>query len=452
MDKIKNEIISWRKVLKLSATFFGICLIFVACKKDQTDIGNSLQSESLDLKMVDTFTIITYSDELDSMDSDETSSSLLGAYLDPVFGLVECGIVTQLLLSSVNPDLGASATTIVDSIVLSFEYSSILKYGNLDDMTFEVFEITDDLIRDDQTYYTFENPTLTGGDLMLSGSETQLPDIYNFQVIGTDTLDAQLRLHLDPSLGDAFVIANEAGDLASFTTYFSGLYIKVDGSTLGQSEGSVLYFNLEDGDSKLTMYFDDLGTPGEYSFQINSKAARYNKIEYDRTGTDVEALLADKNLGANEFYMQAGAIRAVVEFPYIMEFNKDSSGNDDFKIINRAELFLPVQDFEPDYFNPSANLFIARIVDKKLSEFIVDNNFSSTLGVGNTVSYDSDDKEFRFIMTREIQALLTGGQTNVGYRIYSPNFFASSIERIIFNGPDSPLKERPRLEITYTDY
>ncbi|MBN4071210.1 hypothetical protein JYT72_01740, partial [Crocinitomix catalasitica] len=67
-------------------------------------------------------------------------------------------------------------------------------------------------------------------------------------------------------------------------------------------------------------------------------------------------------------------------------------------------------------------------------------------------SYDSDDKEFRFIVTREIQALLTGGQANVGYRIYSPNFFASSIERIIFNGSASTLKERPRLEITYTEY
>ena len=55
-------------------------------------------------------------------------------------------------------------------------------------------------------------------------------------------------------------------------------------------------------------------------------------------------------------------------------------------------------------------------------------------------------------MTLEIQAILNGDIDNNGFRIYPPSFFGSSIERIIFNGPESTLKDKARLEVTYTDY
>jgi hypothetical protein len=458
MNKNKIEIISWRKVLKLSATFFGIVLMLSACKKEDTDIGDSLQSESLGLMVSDTFTLMTYSDQLDSLDSDETSVGLLGSYVDPVFGKADCGIVTQILPSSVNPDLGSSATTIVDSVVLSLKYESLRKYGNLTNMTFEVYEITDQLIRDNQTYYTFQTPNTTGSSLVLAGSETQYPDIYSLQIVGDDTLSPQLRINLDPSFGMTMVAANESGQMSSdatFASFFKGLYIKVDGSALGQGEGAVLYFSMEDAASKVTMYFHDSATPSvaeNFSFLINSDAARYNEMIFDRSGTSVEAILADKSLGEEEFYMQAGGIRAIIEFPHILSFNNDSLGNYDPKIINRAELFLPVQDFEPDAFNPSASLFVARIVDNRISTFTVDYDYTSSFESGNTVSYDATAKEFRFILTREIQSLLKGDNENVGYRVYSPNFFASSVERVIFNGSNTSLKEKPRLEITYTEY
>ena len=71
---------------------------------------------------------------------------------------------------------------------------------------------------------------------------------------------------------------------------------------------------------------------------------------------------------------------------------------------------------------------------------------------GNTVTYDQTNKEYRFIMTREVQAILNGERANSGFRIYTPSFFASSVERVIFNGTNSNLKDKPRLEITYTDY
>jgi hypothetical protein len=454
MQKKINEILIRRKVAKLSATFFCCVLILGACKKNDSNIGDGLSDEQLNVSKTDTFTIVSYSELVDSVESDETAIGLLGAYVDPVFGKVDCGTVLQITPSSINPDLGTTATTVVDSVVLSLKFTGLLFYGNPCDLTFEVYEITDDLVRDDQDYYAFQTPNHTGANIILAGSETQTPDPYSLVVVGDDTLSAHLRIPLLTSVGDEFVADNSAGLFASeevFIDNFKGLYVKVNSSSLSNGQGAVFYLSPEDAISGLTMYFHDGPTAGEFSFLINSNTARYNQIQFDRTGTDVEALLADTSLGMNSFFMQAGAIRAVVKFPHIMDF-VGSGATFDPKIINRAELVLPVQDYTPDAYNPSRFLFITRIIDDKYSDFTVDYDIGSAFDGNNAVYYDPDKKEFRFQMTRELQHVLTGGGENVGYRIYPPSFFASSVERVIFNGQNTTLKDKPRLEITYTDY
>ena len=449
---------SKRRVVKLSATFFISFLLLASCKKEESNIGSSLPGEGLNVQKLDTFSIITYSEELDSMESDETAVSMLGQYNDPVFGNVDCGIVTQVRLSSANPSFASNiADVIVDSVVLALKFTTINYYANLDDITIEVFEIGDNLIRDDQDYHTFENPTIVGSNLVLAGTETQKPDFVGQQIVGSDTLSAQLRIRLDPtSIGTNLVNINGAGNMStdeSFVAAFKGLYIKVDGTSLAPGQGGVYYFSLENSLSKLTMFFHETLDPATkfFDFNINSSAARYNKITYDRSGTKVESLLADKSLGQQEFYTQGGAIWAVVEIPHIMDLNYNAAGDLDRKIINKAELIVPVQDFEQDRFEPSSSLFFAKVVDKTTSDFTLDYSFQSTIA-GNTVNYDQDNKEFRFLLTNEIQAILNGTRENTGYRIYAPSFFASTVERVVFNGPESTLKNKTRLEITYTDY
>lgn len=460
MTDNKIRIRSKRKVVKLSATFFIALALLGSCKKEKTTIGSNLLADSLNVhKAIDTFTIITYTDLLDSMESDETSVNLLGYYNDPVFGSVDCGIVTQIRLSGSNPDIGATAAdVIVDSVVLQLGYTGIKWYGNLDDMTVEVYEVDEDLLRDDQDYYTFDTPITTGADLVMSGSNIVSPDVLSEVALANgDTLAAHLRIRLDTTtLGDKLVDLKHAGSMSTdeaFVSAFKGLYIKANGSSLVTAQGGVLYFGLESSLSKMTLYFHEVSdlTPKEYDFNINASAARYNKIDYDRSGTTVESVLMSPSLGQEAFYAQAGGAWAVVELPHIMDLNNDADGNPNPKIINKAQLILPVQDFAADGFDPSVSMFIARVVDSKLSDFTLDYSLSSALA-GNTVNYDQTKKEFRFNMTLELQAILNGETENKGFRIYAPSFFASSIERVIFNGPDSPLKNKARLEVTFTDY
>jgi len=450
--KIKSK----RKVLQLSATFFMAILVFAACKKEYTNIGDGLEEGSLDLQTTDTFTLVTYSEEVTALETDETAVNMLGSYVDPVFGKVDCGIVTQIRLSSVNPAFGTTANIVIDSVVLSLNYTSIKYYANLDPITVEVYEITEDLNRLDSNYYASKVIGTTGINLVEPGYETIDPEVVADQILADDTLPAHLRIRLDPSFGMDMVNANVAGNMATddgFVSFFKGLYIKVNGTSLSTGQGTVLYFALESSLSNVTMYFHDNVSlvANRFIFNINSSCARYNDIKFDRTGTNVEAVLLDPTKGSEEFYFQGSAIRAVIKFPYLMDFNFDSLGNSDPKIINKAELILPIQDFTADAFDPSTYLFISKIIDATVSGFTLDYGIGQT-GSLRTVSYDQTNKEFRFVITREINAILTGDSDNNGLRLYSPSFFGSTIERIVFNGSNASLKEQPRLEITYTNY
>lgn len=441
--KTNKSLKNWRAIGKLSATFLLSITLLASCKKEDSAIGAGLNPNGLNVFTTDTFTVKTFSQKVDSITTDETSINLLGAYKDPEFGLVDCGIATQIRLSSEGPNFGT--VTSVDSVVLSFAYSSIKFYGSVKEMNFEVLEITDELVRDDKDYYAFSEINTTGSNLILAGSENITAKPYNKVTVGTDTLSPQIRFKLDPSFGQTLIDnAAQMTTNEAFTSYFKGFYIKVtDPNSLNTGEGSILYFSLEDALSKLVLYYTNDNTDKKtFTFNINSKCARFNKINFDRSGTDVQNVLDNPENGEEKFYMQSSSIRAVVEFPYLLDFYKDKK-----RIINKAILIVPVQDFQPDVFDPTVSLFIAKAKTNLVSDLTFDYpNFNSF------VKYDEDKKQFRFLLTREVQAMLNGERDNTEFRIYPGSFFGSSIERIIFSGANSSSKHKTRLEITYTEY
>ena len=117
MNKYKT-LKNWRIVTKLSATFLLGAILISSCKKEESTVGSSINPNGLEVITSDTFSVKTYSSELDSLETDETSVSLLGAYNDPEFGLVDCGVVTQIRLSSEGPNFGDVNDITVDSVVV----------------------------------------------------------------------------------------------------------------------------------------------------------------------------------------------------------------------------------------------------------------------------------------------------------------------------------------------
>ena len=227
---IKKQIDSGRKVIKLSATFFALVLVLIACKKEETGIGADLQNGNLNVIVQDTFTIKTYSEEIVEMESDETSVGLLGAYNDPVFGKVNCGFVTQIVPENLDPQFTDLGEFNMDSVVLALSYTSINYYANIEDIVVEVYEIDDVLTREDQDYYTSDTPTLidASNNLVLDaieGTEIKVDFVAN-SIVGADTLSPQLRINLDTEVGEGLITDALDGQMGSNfqTTTFKGSF------------------------------------------------------------------------------------------------------------------------------------------------------------------------------------------------------------------------------------
>ncbi len=426
----------WRRVIQLSATFLLLIFVAVSCKKKDSKVGeNELDPNSLlQGAQVDTFALTTFTIIDDSVITDNPAYSLLGSYNDPKFGTVKAGFYTQLRLSGVNPNFGDVMTITVDSVVLGLEYAGY--YGDLSPQTVEVYEMSQSL-HIDSTYYAFTTKTTTGSDLVEPGFGTFTPNPSAVTVIGTDTVDTQLRIRLKNSLGTQFINEAASGgtNFASnenFLNYFKGIHVKVNNGAQASGTGGIFYFNGNDPLSKLTIYYTQSGTQKKYDLLINSECADFNHVDIDNSGKPVQQVVNDTISGQKEFYSQAFKTRAIVKMPTITNLPKKA-------VIHKAQLILPIQYQTGAKYSPASELSVSVRIDNLLS------------GIGVLALYDSYKKQYTIDIRNYLQAFVSGS-VSTDELILSPRFFITSADRVIFNGKNTINKMKPKLVVTYTEF
>jgi hypothetical protein len=436
-----NQPLMWRKGLALSATFLFCLFLGVACKKKENTLGqNSIdQNELLSSATTDTFSITSFSYLNDSIISDNAPFGIIGSYHDPKFGMFNSELYTQFRLSGLSPDFGDISGIVVDSFVLALEYvGSTSFYGETGDQTFEVFEIAEDL-HIDSTYYSSDVKSHVGGDLVQPGKNVINLNPSNITVVDSDTIDSQIRIHLDPAKADALLAEADAGtgsfdDNDAFLNYFKGLHIKTNNFGQNSGEGGVFYFNLTDPASKLTIYYTQAGEQKTYDFLINSSCADFNHVDIDNSMTNVATVINDTVSGQLEYYAQSFGARAVIRIPGLDNIPSNA-------IVHTATLILPVQHQTGSKYEPSSDITVA------ITETEGD---SQLFGVG-TASYSTYTKSYEIDLRSYIQGLVSNATGNNGL-ILSPILYNTSAERIIFNGPNTINKEKPILKILYTEF
>lgn len=427
----------WRKVFGLSATFLIALFLTVSCKKKESNLGaNALDPNSLlNAHQVDTFSLTTFTIAEDSVISDNPAYAVLGSYNDPKFGTFDANFYTQLRLSGLNPNFGDVGDIVIDSVVLGLEY--VDSYGNYAQQTLEVYEVTEKM-HIDSTYYSFTTLTHNATNLVEPGFENFTPNPTAITVIGTDTVDTQLRIRLRNSLGQQLI--DEASMIGgtnfttneNFSTYFKGLHVKVNNGAQASGQGGVFYFDLNDPLSKMTIYYSQGGTNKRFDFLINSECADFNHVDINNSGKPVQTVINDTVSGQKEFYAQAFKNRAVVQMAGLSNLPKKA-------IIHKAELILPVQYQSSAKYMPSYELSVSVRINEILS------------GIGVLGYYDNYKKQYTIDVKNYLQALVSG-QISTTELILSPRFFVNSADRIIFNGPTTINKMKPKLVITYTEF
>ncbi len=427
---------AWRKVFRLSATFFLVVSLLISCKKRESNIGKDVldPNELLGSAQVDTFQLTTFAYAEDSVISDNPAFALLGSYNDPKFGTVNANFYTQLRLSGLNPNFGDLATLAIDSVMLGLEYAGY--YGEFSPQTVEVYEMTES-IDIDSTYYSFTTKNTSSTDLVEPGYGTFTPNPEGITVIGTDTVDTQLRIKLKNSLGTQMITEASSGGTnfssnENFLSYFKGLHVRVNNGSQLSGKGGVFYFNINDPLSKLTIYYSQDGEQKTFDLLINSECADFNHVDINNAGKPVENVLNDTISGQTEYYAQAFKSRAVVKIPGMKKLPKNA-------IIHKAQLVLPVQYQTGAKYLPSDELSVAIQEDGKLS------------GIGVFGIFDYALKQYTVDVRTYLQALVSG-QVSTDELIFSPRLFITSSDRVIFNGPNTINKKKPKLIVTYTTF
>ena len=433
------------------AIWVSVFIFALSCKKGDNFIGSELQNEDINVSQLTNFTINTYTKEADSLKADELSVSTLGSMKDAELGKTESSFFTQLRLPVENVDFtsgGSLSDIVLDSIVLTLEYFD--HYGNLDAQTFEVYEVSDN-IDIDSTYYNGTTFTNAGTNLVESGKGTLTPNPTSKVFNGTDTVSAQLRLKLDNSFGQ--LILNESGNATlsnntSFAQFLKGIEVKVNNPGQANGSGAILLFNLISANSNVTLYYRNTVTSDTLFFNLlmNTSCARVNLNTHDYTGTMVAPQLLDSTLGITEVYVQGlKGLKTQIELTDIMNL-KDSN-----IIINKAVLTMPVNTASSSTFEPIEQMLIVRNEDGEKYLLPDQTQFSGVAGLQNVGgAYNEDDEQYEFIITRYVNAVLTGLIPNNTLTLETISAMVTPNRSVLYGS--GSLVAQPQLTITYTKY
>ena len=324
----------------------------------------------------------------DSLTSEKRTSSLLGCMNDPVFGRSTANLLAQLRLSSNEVDFGVNPR--IDSAMLLLKYQDY--YGDTTQLQgMRIYELTQNLFFD-STYYS--NLNMTG---FYNPAET-VADFSYYPRPGQDSL----MIRLSDELGNKLVNTDTANlsDNTAWLAFFKGLYF--ESQPVGQG-GSIVYFNLTGGKSRLTLYYHNDGNDSlKYEVVINSNSSWVNLFSHNYSGTPIAGLINDSTGTFPEVYVQAMAglrSRLKLEIPpaILAKIN-------DGITINKAELILTIPD-DPTAgaFGRPKSLRIFRVGASGKNEFIDDLLLGEAYYGG---TFSSKTSTYRFNIGRHLQNIL----------------------------------------------
>ncbi len=428
-----------------------IFLTFYSCKKDPNDIGYTLLpgSDTLNVRSVDTVTIIAYSLIQDSIRTDKRTENMVGSMVDPVFGVTSANYYTQFRLSAESNDFGSNP--VMDSIVLQLRYSTI--YGDTNTLqTLKVYEMSQDLSYD-STYYSNQSIAIYGN---LLASYTFRPKPKDSVLVKGVKTAPHIRINLSKMtnyFGNKilFTPADVINSNLSFIKYMKGLAIQ---SVPVSSGGALISILPIDANSKLVLYFhNDSTTYNAFDMPVNSLCARMNQFDHNgylSASPELKNQILNKDtlLGKEKLYIQGlGGVQTKIRIPYIKELRNLG------KIaINNALLVLKNIEFDTTYAPVPAIYLLQK---DSLGRFANVLDYVEGANYFGGV-YDKNKKTYTIRLTRHIENILLGKVTNHDLYLMASHPSGSTLvpNRVIVRGtnPSDPTvtSDRIQLQIVYT--
>jgi len=459
-----------KRPLKQVALLVSI-IFFIACEKPEESLGIDLQPEEdiLGISAIDTFTIEGQTLPEDSILTDNVLTGLVGAYIDPQFGYTKAEHTSEIRLTTSNPVFFLNGSSIenlvVDSLILNLSFNrgfEIPVYGSTGEQFFQVFEVIDSLdVTED--YYDQTTVDIIGEDLIMEGHNMQRPDYLSSVFIDDEEALPAVRLPLKHELAQRIFDASTIDGLSAveFLELIKGLQITVDENAPGVNlaETGLVLFDTDLGFSRIELYYRDTGvttSTGQdstlfYDFELRSGTGKYNGFQHDFLNGGNPNLIRQvineiPDSGKELLYVQAGGgTKLRVDLPYLENLKQI-----DGIALAKAELILPVNESSGGRFTVPSRLLLFAL-DENEDSFVLDEFLQDPAGFSFIDgAFDSENNQYRFILTRFLQQVLNGEKQFNGFEIVSQRA-STTANRVILNGAENP-GEKLRLEIIFTNF
>lgn len=434
-----------RKTFRFSASFFNLTLFLLfatlglnSCKESDTLGGNLLpSSDQSQFKTSSKFNLTTFTIKEDSIKSDDLSISLIGSYVDPIFGKSTASFITEFVSSTNQLDFGSNP--IADSIILTMTYSSYYgKVNKFDGLQkFRIYKVSNGLIKD-SSYYSAENPNKYALESDFISEHTFLPDPSGKYQTGTPVEKFKLPL----SFGQQFLNNQSLINSGGFLNFFKGFYLKPVNDFQASGQGAVLSFNLINPEvpSKMTLYFhnDNNGANQKFEMLINSDCSRVNFFKHDRNGIPaINNQFTDTAQGKTQLFIQNMAGLSSKIWFTNLESWKDSMP----LAITKAELIVPVESSLIDIYGVPSRLLLVEKDDQGQYVSISDFDLGDSYFNGN---YNPSKQTYNFNLALYIQEILAGKRTQKGLYLV-PTASAVGANRVVLKGSNFI-----KFNVTYT--
>lgn len=402
-----------KAITVFSLVIFGSALLY-NCEPDADTLGEQLFLDGAAQGNEKIFDVAAFN--INNKDSIRTDAAkltygVLGAFKEGQFGMQKASYLTQLRLSTYNPDFGTNAT--VDSVVLVVKprYASDSVTTNTVDDNYTFTNATETNVNAKKVVNTY--PVLKFGKAkrtfnirvhevndFLKGVSDSVKSNQVFAYgteLGTKEFKGSvssvaitkddggsalftaatpgIRIPLDKNFFQNKIIAKkgqpELQDASNFTRYFKGIRISVD-----EQDGYLFQFS--PNDMELIMYYkyDNTATTpttktqAAYSFALGSANTHIGQYEYDRQNSAWGTVLASNILGDREkgdaklFLQGMGGPSVGVRIPSTeIKKLKDLYTNNKAAIISaKVRLYIDKSSWDNTYTLPTSLTLLQRSV------------------------------------------------------------------------------------------
>lgn len=404
-----------------------LVFIVTSCQEDFNSVGSEIIADpNFEFDLYDQATVLAYSRRAFPVQTNNLPVYQLGVYNDPVYGITESSILSQITLGQTNPSFGENPE--IKKVILNLPYFSTAE-GTGDDQTFRLDSIfgnapfklsvyeSNFFLRDfdptsgfdlPQLYYSNQGPIFQNflGQLLFETNQF-LPSnnavVINEGEENEAKLSPRFRVELNESAIQLFkekILDKEGTDVllnnTNFKNHFRGIYFIAEAIN---NEGNLVLLNLDNANIEV-IYEKDDDTGGGGAGRIQSSKMEEDRIEETLTlllnainvntfknnlPPELENALNNPNTaGAENLYLKGGAgTISILEL-----FGDDLNGNniadelEDLRdkkwIINEANLTFKVNknivsggDSEPE------RIFLYDLKNNRvLIDYQLDNNTS----------------------------------------------------------------------------